>query len=74
MNNLINAMIALQKQVKAGRYIAFYSDFISVDINTFFDVCRAYHGGDETKLKVMIFATTTSIETVIEGVRVKVII
>ena len=74
MTNQINALLTLQKEVKRGRHYLIYDDRVSVDVTTFFELCRAYHGTDSSKLKISVFSTTTSIETEIEGVKVLVVI
>ena len=74
MTNRINALLTLQKEVKKGRHYLIYDDRVSVDAATFFELYRAYHGTDSSKLDVSVCSTTACIATEIEGVKVQVVI
>jgi len=74
MNNFINALLECYKHSKHdGFFIMIKGDEISVDIDTFFNIYRAYHGVNPDKIKIVIYNNNYKLETSIDGIVLKTI-
>lgn len=72
MNNFINALLECYTHSKHdGFFVMIKRDEISVDIDTFFNIYRAYHGTNPDKIKITIYENTYTLRARIGGIPLK---